>query len=246
MTDKNLNWAKPLAHYDLGRGLTLWLPLAFLLVVLVPSAISTEWYMAYLHGELGFVENVQVAVLAAAVFAVLVILARPARLSKGLFLWSFLILLGLVYILGEEISWGQHYFGWSTPEEWAAINKQEETNLHNTSSFLNQRPRALLEVILFLLLVVYFVKPRFLPKLPQGFTWLVPTRDLLPTAALVVLSKVPDRMLDAGFDFGTLSAVRYSEIQEVYIYYAFVLYLLTLRRRINDAPAFRSRHLNAD
>ena len=42
-----------------------------------------------------------------------------------------LVCLGLVFVLGEELSWGQRIFGWGTPETFVAANKQEETNLHN-------------------------------------------------------------------------------------------------------------------
>lgn len=38
---------------------------------------------------------------------------------------------GAVLIAGEEISWGQWLFHWSTPEAIAAGNLQDETNLHN-------------------------------------------------------------------------------------------------------------------
>lgn len=37
-----------------------------------------------------------------------------------------LILIGM-----EEISWGQQFFGWATPESLRAINDQSETTLHN-------------------------------------------------------------------------------------------------------------------
>src|SRR3546814_4167282 len=47
---------------------------------------------------------------------------------------------------GEEASWGQHYAGWLTPDNWQALNDQGETNLHNTSSWLDQKPRTLLEI----------------------------------------------------------------------------------------------------
>jgi hypothetical protein len=32
---------------------------------------------------------------------------------------------------GEEISWGQRIFGWSTPESLMEMNAQQETNFHN-------------------------------------------------------------------------------------------------------------------
>jgi hypothetical protein len=45
----------------------------------------------------------------------------------------FFVLLGTLFFMafGEEISWGQRMFGWETPAQWAAMNVQGETNLHN-------------------------------------------------------------------------------------------------------------------
>ena len=45
--------------------------------------------------------------------------------------------LGLLFFVafGEEISWGQRIFGWATPESLAAINYQQETNIHNLDFF---------------------------------------------------------------------------------------------------------------
>jgi hypothetical protein len=43
----------------------------------------------------------------------------------------FLFSVGLILIGMEEISWGQQFFGWATPESFRAINDQGETTLHN-------------------------------------------------------------------------------------------------------------------
>ena len=50
--------------------------------------------------------------------------------------------LSCLYIAGEEMSWGQHFFHWNTPEYWAEVNRQEETNLHNTYAIFEKWPRA--------------------------------------------------------------------------------------------------------
>jgi len=49
----------------------------------------------------------------------------------------FFFLLGLLFIflVGEEISWGQRIFGFETPEGMAERNMQGETNLHNLDIF---------------------------------------------------------------------------------------------------------------
>jgi hypothetical protein len=38
---------------------------------------------------------------------------------------------GLIFIGMEEISWGQQFLGFETPEPFRAINEQQETTLHN-------------------------------------------------------------------------------------------------------------------
>lgn len=47
--------------------------------------------------------------------------------------------LGIFGIAGEEISWGQRVFDWQTPGELAAVNHQNETNIHNITAFPVQR-----------------------------------------------------------------------------------------------------------
>lgn len=46
--------------------------------------------------------------------------------------WAFALAgFAAFLIAGEELSWGQWIFHWSTPESIAAVNLQQETNLHN-------------------------------------------------------------------------------------------------------------------
>ena len=45
-----------------------------------------------------------------------------------------LVAVGTFFVAGEEIAWGQHIFGWGTPEALEAVNVQQETTLHNISS----------------------------------------------------------------------------------------------------------------
>lgn len=39
--------------------------------------------------------------------------------------------IGLCFLVGEELAWGQRVFGWGTPAALEAINKQGEITLHN-------------------------------------------------------------------------------------------------------------------
>ena len=97
------------------------------------------------------VENITVALLAVAIFFVLrtfwrLQVASPVAFKNLTVLWLVIFGLGCVYFLGEEISWGQHLFGWATPDSWMEINNQGETNLHNTSGWLDQIPRSILTI----------------------------------------------------------------------------------------------------
>lgn len=53
-----------------------------------------------------------------------------------------LVIIGSFLIAGEEISWGQRIIGIQTPEHLAAINTQEEINLHNNRAIFGYVYRA--------------------------------------------------------------------------------------------------------
>jgi len=109
----------------------------------------------YFAKESGAVEIITAVLLAVAVGVVGVFLMQllmaaktggPIEYRKLSILWGVIYGLGCIYFLGEEISWGQHLFGWETPDAWDAINDQSETNLHNTSGWLDQVPRTVLTI----------------------------------------------------------------------------------------------------
>lgn len=56
-----------------------------------------------------------------------------------------------ILILGEEMSWGQHMFGWSTPEQFAG-NVQNETNIHNFYTYRFETAYYLSAFVLFVVL----------------------------------------------------------------------------------------------
>ena len=165
-------------------------------------------------------------------------LAREG-LSK-LLVWGALLTLACIYFAGEELSWGQHLFGWSTPESVARLNDQQETNLHNMSSWLDQKPRLLLELwVLIGGIVMVLLGSRSSQRLSVDVvsSWFWPTRDCLPTAILAIGIRLPERIKDlAGLESLPLE-IRYSEPQEYYFALFLLLYLAALRERLR-----RTRH----
>ena len=110
-----------------------------------------EFFDRYILHESGATEQGTVLVLVLALLTGLLVLRLASSLGdKRLLLFFGLFCLGCLYFGGEEASWGQHWFGWATPEEWRALNNQAETNLHNSNalagSLLDQLPRNLMTV----------------------------------------------------------------------------------------------------
>jgi hypothetical protein len=56
----------------------------------------------------------------------------PARMRR---LFCAVLAFGFFMCMGEEMSWGQHLFGWKAPEAVSKVNVQAETNLHNLSGY---------------------------------------------------------------------------------------------------------------
>jgi hypothetical protein len=59
-------------------------------------------------------------------------LARGGRWVAALLFAG--LALGLVFVAGEEIAWGQRIFQFATPDELARINEKAEVSVHNISS----------------------------------------------------------------------------------------------------------------
>ncbi|MGH1399456.1 MAG: hypothetical protein ACRBCT_09615, partial [Alphaproteobacteria bacterium] len=158
------------------------------------------------------------------------ILMRIRARNIWLTLWVGIAALATFYVAVEEISWGQHIFEWGTPDFWQQVNDQSETNLHNTSSWLDQKPRAILLIGVIVGGLIIPLLTRIKPEiLPQTFTIIYPSAILSVTAALALLVKIIDKGQDAA-DIVLLS--RASEVEELYLFYFVLLYLIILRRRV--------------
>jgi hypothetical protein len=93
--------------------------------------------------DLLFAEDMAFEMLQAQLFVFSgLLLLRTRRPAEG---WKRRVLLlgalGFFFVAGEEVSWGQRFVGWGTPEFWA--NTQDETNVHNVPAldrWMNLRP----------------------------------------------------------------------------------------------------------
>ncbi len=214
-----------MARFD--KILWLWVPLVFLAVQFaLEMSFSTETLSA-MHSENGPHESVQsVLMLAAFAIALMTMIKINWRRQAWLGLWMALAAICCLYVGGEEVSWGQHFLNWTTPEYWAAINDQNETNLHNTSSWLDQKPRLiLLTGVVTGGLIIPLLRKKRPGLLPEKYAVIYPPASFGVMAVMTLVV----HMLDKA-DIGVF--VRGSEVVELYLYYFVLMYVIILRRRV--------------
>jgi len=216
--------------------LWFWFPPILLLLIIPLKIVVPGFYAAHISGELGLIElATPLLSIIGALIGFRLIRISATLPSRRLRIWVVLTTLGCIYFAGEELSWGQHLFGWGTPAYLEAVNDQEETNLHNISSWFDQKPRMLLE---FWVLIGGVLLPLTRLARNQSYApgderyWFWPTVELLPTALLAILVRLPER-IKSLFDIEQLPLeLRFSEPQEYYFALFLLLYLASIDRRL--------------
>ena len=166
----------------------------------IPAAVMIlpfAWYVVVgsdkgLKGEAGVVENLTVFFLVVAIGFSIAGIRKARRLGlSGLQVgWLVLMILGSAYFALEEISYGQHLFGWDTAEGWKELNNQGETNLHNVHAIFDQLPRAILTLGVLIggiILPLYRLVRGIELKPSDRFYWQWPTLDCVTIGLLVIL-----------------------------------------------------------
>ena len=124
--------------------------------------------------------------------------------------------LSCLYIAGEEMSWGQHFFHWNTPEYWAAINRQDETNLHNAYLILEGLPRSILQLCIAIGGLGVPLSAVFYPAVRTcRISLFLPPPALVPTSLGAVGLKLVDHLQQSGYLTNLLH--RPSETIETYL-----------------------------
>jgi len=225
-------FAKP---YEINKFWWLWIPALFMVIQIILEMSLDPAVLSQLHSENGPHELLQFAAISSAFVIALWTLFQmdKKKWPKWLRVWLFVACAGCFYVAGEEISWGQHFMDWTTPEFWAAVNDQKEINFHNTSSWLDQKPRILLEIgVLTGGLIIPLLRKYKQGFLPDQFAVIYPPAVLAVIAGTLVVLKILDEVSGA---MHIILFERISEVEEVYLYYFIFLYLLVLKRRIRGA-----------
>lgn len=210
-------------------ALAVWIVcLALYAVIITLVFVNPE----IIRGELGLVEEGQNVILLISLLLMIDVFRRAD--TRNLRLWMGLVIVGTIYLLGEETSWGQHYFQWQAGGVFADINDQGETNFHNSSSWLDQKPRAVLLLGMILGTIVHpLVRwARNGRGLFDNPWWLAPTFASLAPVVVSQVAALPKKIEALHVLPYSLDLYRWSEAEEFFMYIFFITYTLSLRQRL--------------
>jgi hypothetical protein len=213
----------------------LGVPIVSALFLFAVYRLSPAWYDQYVLPEgYGVLEFTQFLVMLAALAIAIRVLFNPfVRKRPFVFTVTILSALSCLYIAGEEMSWGQHFFHWNTPEYWALVNRQNETNLHNTYAIFEKWPRAILQTGVLIGGLLVPLAAVFDPRVRTNrLSLFLPPAALVPAAIAVFAFKFLDLAQQKGY-LHTL-VQRPSEAVEFYLYFFILAYLVLLERRIRE------------
>ena len=208
----------------------LWVPALGMAVQIAMEIFLSADTLSAMHSEKGLHEWLQFLVITAAfLVACRALVTISWKKQPWLSIWFFLAALCCLYVSGEEISWGQKIWNWATPEYWAHVNDQQETNLHNTSFWFDQKPRQALELgIVVGGLLIPLLKKMKPDWYPSRFESIYPPRELVVLSLFVVIPHLAEKIFES---LGIVIFERFSEVQELYMFAFVLLYLIVLHRR---------------
>ena len=208
--------------------------------------------------ENGLVENIQILFLFFSIF--LLLKAKILYADKKIVNYFLIIkIIALSYYLGEEISWGQHFFKWGSPKWFLEYNHQNETNIHNISNIFDQLPRTL--VLLWCLFTIPIIQLLDKKRLyNQNFLLILcPDKNLILISLLLFFFTFPDMIVDkfdlivSYLEFTsdgithpshnknlnfyriiTLDFIRLSELQEYIFTCYFLFYSLAISKNLKN------------
>jgi hypothetical protein len=216
------------------------IPVAVALFIVGSYQLAPDWYHRRILPEgYGALEFTQFVLALSAMFIAALLLFRPfVRARPLVFAVALIGALGSLYIAGEEMSWGQHFFHWNTPEYWAKINVDDETNLHKAYDIFDKVPRVTLELGVLIGGLLLPTAAYFRPELRASrFALFLPPAALVPIALLALCFKLLD---EARARELLVAYERPSESTELYLFFFILAYLIVYTRRIGELEADQS------
>lgn len=208
---------------------------ALVLGIIAWGLAAPDHFATQLQKEAGVFEHATPAVLLPGILLALFAAVKyRTRVALIVVAWIVVWSVACTYFAGEESSWGQWYFGWESPEWFESVNDQGETNLHNMSSWADQKPRMMVELFIFiagaLLPTIRLFEPKDKPQTTFFQRWVIAPTTLLPAAYFFLLVRI------AGWTPASDDALGDSELCEFSIALFLSLYLISFFTRLRALP----------
>ena len=234
-----MNAGKP---RDLPRSIWLWcVPLPLLIHLGARQMdVRGDFFSVWIESESGLIENATALLLIPAmVFALTLALRFYRQYEVAYLLWFISVALVCFGFAGEEISWGQHWLGWNSPEYFLENNRQGETNIHNLNIHFGRVVKSILTLAIIVGGLIMPFRQRAQPWDRRGFRrfldQVAPTIVCVPSAAFVLGIRLIERCKTWFALDWAIIAVNLKELQELYIALFFLIYLWSVRVRADDA-----------
>ncbi|WP_299732160.1 hypothetical protein [uncultured Tateyamaria sp.] len=147
------------------RNILTWIEVT--IYVFLAAIIAIGFYLAFSDEEFfrntyvpedGILETSTAIMLFSAAIILAIRFLRERETHPRCFsVFSVLMIVALIFVSGEEISWGQRIFGIETGEFFLENNRQSETNLHNLEVRGVNLNKLVFGKILGLFLVVFYL-----------------------------------------------------------------------------------------
>ena len=202
-------------------------------IPLLVHLVAKQWdrdgtfFRRWIESESGFIENATVFALIPAAILALQLGWRLFRQSKkAAAVWYLVVAAVCFSFAGEEVSWGQHWAGWESPEYFVDHNRQGETNIHNLNIHLGRVVKTILTMAIViggLILPLTREVPASASPRTTG-SLIMASRVCVPAAAFVLGVRLVERC-KTWFDLDwALLAVNLKESQELYIALFLLIY----------------------
>jgi hypothetical protein len=188
----------------------------------------------------GIIEIATVLILIPAVFFGMLGFFKARKLQlKRVGLWLLFWTMACFFFAGEEISWGQWFFHWETPDKIKELNDQGETNLHNLGPIIgpifDQIPRACVEFAIIcgtFISILRKLNIEIFKKENMLVSWLIP-HNLCISAGMTFFL--------LWFNFHIFNpkilskdVFKCSEIGEFYVALFLFIYIFSIKNRLNS------------
>lgn len=194
----------------------------FILAVVVAATVPFRDFYLWLVEEDSLIEWMQFGCLVGAIVFLVVITSRLLqRRHVGMAALYGAVALGVLFLTGEEISWGQRIFGWGTPEALQEVNRQGETTVHNIRGVQEFVPYAMLLASLYGTCVPLWAAVRKRWKRSAASHLLVPPLCLLPAFGLAALYRLFRLVI---WPTPTFVVSEYGEVMELSLYFGLAMF----------------------